>query len=432
MDTVTRAKNICLTPSTEWPIIAEEQTPAATLITGYVVPLAAIGAVAGIIGGSLVGISVPFGGTIRVPLSASLVTAVFTFVMAVVGVLIVSFVINALAPTFGGQQNFSQAMKVAVYSYTPAWIAGVLGILPLLGTLAIIAALYGLYLLYLGLPRVMKCPEDKSLAYTAVVVVCAIVISAVTTVAGAAVAGAGLIGSAALGAGPLSGGPLGADGPLSARARSSSNSEVKFDKDSPLGKLQAIGDKLEANNKKIEAAQKAGNQEAAATAAIDGLATLLGGGHRVDPISIDQLKPFVPDTFAGLARRSMNTEKNGIAGLMVSKAHAEYSDGAQRRVTLEISDSGGASGLVTLAGWASVQEERQDDNGSERTHKVDGRLVHEKISKNGGSNEFSIVLGDRFVVAAHGTGVPFDELKGAVGQLDLRKLESLKDAGVQP
>src|SRR5262249_36995808 len=143
-------------------------------------------------------------------------------------------------------------------------------------------------------------------------------------------------------------------------------------------------------------------------------------------------KPFVPDTFAGLARRSMNTEKNGIAGLMVSKAHAEYSDGAQRRVTLEISDSGGASGLVTLAGWASVQEERQDDNGSERTHKVDGRLVHEKISKNGGSNEFSIVLGDRFVVAAHGTGVPFDELKGAVGQLDLRKLESLKDAGVQP
>src|SRR5262249_52235200 len=182
-----------------------------------------------------------------------------------------------------------------------------------------------------------------------------------------------------LGAGPLSGGPLGADGPLSARARSSSNSEVKFDKDSPLGKLQAIGDKLEANNKKIEAAQKAGNQEAAATAAVDGLATLLGGGHRVDPIGIGYLKPFVPVTSAGLARRSMNTEKNGIAGLMVSKAHAEYSDGAQRRVTLEISDSGGASGLVTLAGWASVQEERQDDNGSERTHKVDGRLVHEKI-----------------------------------------------------
>src|SRR5262249_56654980 len=177
-----------------------------------------------------------------------------------------------------------------------------------------------------------------------------------------------------LGAGPLSGGPLGADGPLSARARSSSNSEVKFDKDSPLGKLQAIGDKLEANNKKIEAAQKAGNQEAAASAAIDGLATLFGGGHKVDPIDIDQLKPFVPETFAGLPRKRMNTEKTGIASLMVSKAHAEYGDGGQKNVTLEISDSGGASGLVTLAGWAGMQEERQDENGEKRTRKGDGPL----------------------------------------------------------
>ena len=429
LDTVTRAKNICLTPATEWPVIAEEQTPAATLITGYVLPLAAIGAVAGLIGGSLVGISVPFGGIYRVPLTAGLVGAVFTFVMAIVGVFLISVVINVLAPTFGGQQNSSQALKVAVYSYTPAWIAGVLHILPLLGALGIIAALYGLYLLYLGLPRVMKCPEDKALAYTAVVVVCAIVLAVVTTAVSAAVVGAGMLTSAALGGGSLGNGPF-SGAPRA--SRSASGDEIRFDKNSPLGKLQALGDKLDASNKKIEAAQKAGNQEAAASAAIDGLATLLGGGHKVDPISIDQLKPFVPETFAGLPRKRMNTEKTGIASLMVSKAHAEYGDGGQKNVTLEISDSGGASGLVTLAGWAGMQEERQDENGEERTRKVDGRLVHEKISRNGGSNEFSIVLGDRFVVAAHGTGVELADLKAAVGQLDLRKLESLKDAGVQP
>jgi Yip1 domain len=430
MDTVTRAKNICLTPNTEWTVIAEEQTPTATLIAGYVVPLAAIGAVAGLIGGSLVGISVPFGGTYRVPLAAGMVAAVFTFVMAIVGAFILSFVINALAPTFGGQQNGAQALKVAVYSYTPAWIAGALHILPLLGALGILAALYGLYLLYLGLPRVMKCPEDKAVAYTAVVVVCAIVLAVVTTAIGAVVAGAGMMTSAALGGGPLGAGTFG--GGTFGSSAPAAKSEIQFDKNSTLGKLQALGDKLEASNKKMEAAQKAGNQDAAASAAVEGLATLLGGGRRVDPIGIDQLKPFVPETFAGLARRSLNTEKTGIAGLMVSKARAEYADGAQRNVTLEISDSGGASGLVSLAGWASLQEERQDDNGEERTRKVDGRLVHEKVSKTGGTNEFSIVLGDRFVVAAHGTGVPLAELKNAVGQLDLRRLESLKDAGVQP
>ena len=92
-----------------------------------------------------------------------------------------AFIINALAPTFGAEKDSGKAFKVAVYSYTPAWIAGALQILPALGLLGIIAALYGLYLLYLGLPALMKAPQDKAVAYTAVVVVCAIVLSVVLT-----------------------------------------------------------------------------------------------------------------------------------------------------------------------------------------------------------------------------------------------------------
>jgi Yip1-like protein len=418
MDTITRAKNICLTPATEWPVIAAEQTPPAALLGGYVAPLAAIGAVAGLIGGSLVGITIPFGGTYRVPLIGGVVGAVFTFIMAIVGVFILSLVINALATTFNGRQDSGQALKVAVYSYTPAWVAGALHVVPPLGVLAILAAVYGLYLLYLGLPRLMQCPEDKALPYTAVVVVCAIVLGVVTSAVGVAIAGAGMMTTAAL------------SGAGAGSASRASGDRVDFDKNSPLGKLQALGDKLDASNKKVEAAEKAGDQQAAATAAIEGFATLLGGGRRVDPIGIEQLKPFVPDTFAGLARRSLNTEKSGVAALMVSKARAAYTDAAEKRVTLEISDSGSASGLMSLAGWATLREEREDDNGSERTHKVDGRLVHEKASR-GGANEFSIVLADRFVVAAQGTGVTLADLKRAVSGLDLRGLESLKDAGVQ-
>jgi hypothetical protein len=336
-------------------------------------------------------------------------------VMAIVGVFILSFVISALAPTFDGQKNSAQALKVAVYSYTPAWIAGVLHILPLLGILSLLAALYGLYLLYLGLPRLMKCPEDKAGVYTAVVVVCAVVLSIAISLVGAAIGGAGMM----------------ATGGLAAAARSD-RANVTFDKDSALGKLQALGDKLDESNKKVEAAQKAGDQKAAVAASMDGLATLLGGGKRVDPIGVDELKPFVPDTFAGLAKKSSSAQKTGIAGLMVSKAEAVYADGAaDKRVTLEISDSGGASGLVGLAGWASVQEEKDDESGSERTHKVDGRLVHEKLSKTGGTNEFSVVLGDRFVVSASGRGVGLNDLKDAVAKLDLGKLESMKDTGVQ-
>ena len=116
---------------------------------------------------------------------------------------------------------------------------------------------------------------------------------------------------------------------------------------------------------------------------------------------------------------------------MVSKAEATYGDGAGKRVTLEISDTGGVSGLMAFAGWTGMEGEKEDENGSEKTAKVDGRLVHERTSKNGGTNEFGIVVGDRFVIGTSGRGVGIDELKAAVSGLDLSKLESMKDVGVK-
>jgi Yip1 domain len=417
MDIVNRAKNICLTPNTEWPVIAAEPTPPATLITEYVVPLAAIGAVAGFIGGSIVGTGLGMFGSYRLPLVTGLTLAVFTFVMAIVGCFIISLIINALAPTFGGQKDSNQALKVAVYSYTPAWIAGVLQILPLLGGLiGIIAGLYGLYLLYLGLPKLMKCPQDKAVGYTVVVVICAIVVMVVVgSVGGMITAGTAM--------------STGMFGALSSRSSSSSR-DVQFDKNSPLGKLQDLGAKLEESNKKMEAAQKSGDANAQAAAAIESLGTLLGGGKRVDPISIDELKPFVPDTFAGLPRRSINVEKTGMATIMVSKAEATYGDGAGKDVKLEITDTGGMSGMVGLVSWMGMSEEKDNEFSSERTRKVNGRYVHEKISKRGGENEFGIVLGERFIVGASGN-IPPDQLRAGLDNLDLAKLEGMKGAGVQ-
>jgi hypothetical protein len=415
MALVERIKNICLKPSSEWPVIAEENTSTRDLLIGYVLPLAAIGPIASFIGGSIIGRSVPFIGSYRVPMLSGLTAAVFSYVMAIVGIFIIAFIINALAPTFGAEKSGPQSLKVAIYSFTPGWIAGVLHILTSLSLLALIAGLYGLYLLYLGLPRLMRCPAEKAVGYTVVAALCAIVLTALITAAGGMVARAGMLGS----------------GPLSGLPNRGPSSSVQFDKDSPLGRLQEMGKAIAENNKNMEAAQKSGNPAAQAAAAMQGLGAILGGGKHVDPIGIEVLKPFIPATFAGLPKTSSNAEKTGMAGLMVSKAQATYSDQAQKNITLEISDTGGASGLLGLAGWAAVQGEREDDNGFERTGKQDGRLVHEKGSKRGGGNEFTIVLGDRFVVSAKGRGIELGGLKTAVSGLDLAKLESMKGEGVQ-
>ena len=178
MDVFNRAKGIMLAPETEWPEIEKEPGTPAWLFTNYVVWLAAIPPIAGFIGGSLIGITVPPMGTFRVPLFAGLLGAVIAYLLNFVIVYAVALIVDALAPTFSGRKNFESALKVTAYSYTPSWLCGIFLLIPSLRLLTILG-LYGLYLLWLGLPVLMKSPQEKSIGYTAAVVVCAILIGLV-------------------------------------------------------------------------------------------------------------------------------------------------------------------------------------------------------------------------------------------------------------
>ena len=168
---VDRVKNILLTPKEEWPVIAGETTTVPELYTNYIMLLAAIPAVSMFIGWCVVGL--PFVG--RVSMMTGLTMMVTQYVMALIGVFVLSLVIDFLAPNFGGEKNPIQALKVAAYSMTAAWLAGIFQILPLLSILAIVG-LYSLYLLYLGLPVMMKVPTEKAVPYTVVIIVAGIVI----------------------------------------------------------------------------------------------------------------------------------------------------------------------------------------------------------------------------------------------------------------
>lgn len=73
-------------------------------------------------------------------------------------VYVIAIVTDALAPTFGGTKNQSNALKLVVYAMTPIWLAGVFLLIPQLRILG----LYGLYLFWLGIPALMKAPDEKS------------------------------------------------------------------------------------------------------------------------------------------------------------------------------------------------------------------------------------------------------------------------------
>lgn len=188
---IERVKGIVLSPKTEWEKIAAETTDVKSLYVGYAMILAAIPAICGFIGSTVIGVSLPIVGTMRTGVGAALVQLVLGYVLGLAVIYVVSLIVTALAPTFDGQKNPVQALKLVVYSSTPVWLAGVFSLVPLLGVLGIIAGLYGLYLLYIGLTPLMKNPQDKSIGYTALIIVCYIVLAIIMGVIIAAVAGTG-------------------------------------------------------------------------------------------------------------------------------------------------------------------------------------------------------------------------------------------------
>ena len=172
MNLVARAKAILTSPRTEWPVIDAEPLDLGQLLTGYVLPLAAIGPIASAIGWTLFG----FGGFFHMTIGSAIMHAIVSFIMAIVGVFVLAWIINALAPTFGATQSMPQAIKVAAYSATAAWIAGIFNIMPALAILAAIGGLYSLYLCWIGLPILMKAPAEKATTYVIVVIIVLVII----------------------------------------------------------------------------------------------------------------------------------------------------------------------------------------------------------------------------------------------------------------
>jgi hypothetical protein len=399
---VERAKNILLSPKTEWPVIAAEPATIQSVYIPYVLVLAAIRPICLMIGGGGLGwFTFSSGFLVK--------TAIWTYCSSLLSVFILAAIVNALAPTFGSEKNMTQAVKTAAYAYTASWIAGIGGLLGLLGGLIGLAgAIYSLYLLYLALPHTMKTPQEKATSYTVIVVVVAIVVYFVLAAVGAAV----FIGSG--GARGLFGGGF---------AAAPSRNEQVLDPNSPLGRLEKMGHDM-------EKAEKEGKTKDPGQALGAVMGALAGSGGAVESLPADRLKAFVPESLAGEARKSISAEKNGAFGIQVSSAKANYGE-RDRSLNLEITDTGGAAGRMAFAGWANIEGSKEEGTRTERTGKEGGHIVHEEWDSASKSGEYTVVLGSRFVVKVQGNADSLGDLKGAAASVDLAGLEALRGEGMK-
>lgn len=371
---VARAKAIVLTPKDEWPkIAAETQTPG-DIFTRYVIPLAAIGPVATLIGGQVFGYGA-FGFTYRPSLVAALGSAAITFLLTLVGVVVLTFIAEFLAPKFGGEANRAQAFKLVAYGSTASWLAGIFGLIPSLGFFGLLG-LYSVYLYYTGATPVMKVPQEKSAAYTAVTIVCAILLTIIVAPITAAIGGLFFAPSA------YSGGD--ASGKISL----------------PGGGTLDV-DKAEEFGKQMEDAAN-GN---------------------IVPVPVAQMQTLLPGSIGAYQRTATETSAMGQVG---GQASATY-EASPHRFTLKIVDMSALGALAGMGAALGVEQSREDADSYERTQTIDGQIRTEAWNKTNNNGKYSVVVGNRFLVEADGGANNIDELKAAVATIDPDDLQDLAE-----
>lgn len=171
MNIIERVKNIIVNPKKEWEVIDGESATMSSLLTGYVLPLAAVGAIAGFIGYAFIGIDVGFGIKMK-GMNWGLYQGITTFIVTIVSFVVSSYVVDALANSFASEKNINKSAQLVAYGTTPGMIGAILGVFPMLAIIGSLFGLYGIYLWYLGLGPIKKTPEDKKIVY---IIVCILV-----------------------------------------------------------------------------------------------------------------------------------------------------------------------------------------------------------------------------------------------------------------
>jgi hypothetical protein len=368
---VARAKAILLTPDREWAVIDLEPATIRSIYVGYIVILAAIPPAANFIHGVLFGFGYGFGsGAVHPSFFGALSRAVVYYAFSLVGVFVLALIIDALAPTFLGRKNQVQALKLVAYASTATWLAGIFSLVPGLWILGILG-LYTLYLFFTGVPVMMKSPPEKSLPYTAVIIVAGIVLTILAGYLSFSLTGYGAGASRAANGGAIQ------------------------------------PDRL-----------------AHALLGFDASARQPDGDSSTRQITTDTLRSFLPASLGGLPRTETSSAGGQFAGFGASSAEAVYKAG-DKRITLTVSDLGAAGSLMGLTGALGVSGDEETATSYSHVSQKDGRTVAEEYDRTAQRGSYGVVISNRFMVHADGSSVSMDELHEAVASVDMARLEAL-------
>lgn len=444
---IARAKNMLVKPTEEWGAIEVEETSPLELYTGYAMLLAAIGPLASLVGMTFMGVQVPIS-------TAMIQSLLLTYVIGLIGVYLLSVIINVLAPAFGGMKDSTQALKVAVYSLTAAWLGGLFLLVPVYSVLMLFASLYSVYLLYRGLPVLMRSPQQRAFGYTVAVIVTTLIIGIAFFAINGVLGGSFMTPPVAVTPDPTSEhtakipespeiglGPATAQQNLEPTPENSTEVASTDSAETITGDQQSSG----VTAPTAEGQQPSGNAETSpesqqAIGQAEPLRTADAASRNVEqvaslpkqdvPIDFKQLKTLLPASIAGMPRVDDRGKRTEFMGVALSEYKGTYPTSAGGSVTVAIVDAEEALGSLRLPSFSWVAGEtiidRKSSTGFERTTTYQGHKAYEKYDTANPASEIAVLVNSHCGVSLQGYHVTMKDLQTVLAAIDLSKLAAMR------
>jgi hypothetical protein len=160
-------------PKEEWESIRDQRCSIGRCYCSHVLILAAIPAICGYIGTTLVGWQ-PTGvrEVIKLTPASALQISILFYITMLVAVFSIGKMIHWMGQTYGSGQPLPQCIALAAYTATPLFLVGFMALFPspwLTLLIGLPALAYTVYLLYTGVPIMMAIPEERGFLFASAV-----------------------------------------------------------------------------------------------------------------------------------------------------------------------------------------------------------------------------------------------------------------------
>jgi Yip1-like protein len=167
-------------PSTHWHTVAAMNENTLRTLLLYPCLLAIIPAVAWYYGTTEIGWTVgDHGETIRLTHESARQICILFYMTMLACVAVIGYFVHWMAATYGAESSTVRGIAIISLTATPLFLAGAVGFYPILWLdmlIGVVAVSWSVYLMYLGIPIVMKIPEERGFLFSSAVLAIALVI----------------------------------------------------------------------------------------------------------------------------------------------------------------------------------------------------------------------------------------------------------------